>query len=124
VGVPLYQALGSVLLRRNFPDTKEQAMRPRQSTATLSPMPDPALQQRLDDLAAKREEYGVSIARLSKRAGYSSAQSWHDLLKGDRPESTLVKFERALDDILENADDQLEEPQPVKSTPASSWSSR
>lgn len=82
-------------------------MVPAELTATLVHMTDPeqTAAGRFAALDARREELGVSIERLYRRAGYKSAQSWYDLRDGKRPVATLEKFERALDYIEEHADE-------------------
>lgn len=77
----------------------------------LAVMTDPELtiSERFAALDARREEYGYSIDRLSRAAGYKSSQTWYDLRDGKRPASTMTRFEKAFDWLIaKDPDDPLD----------------
>lgn len=79
------------------------------STVRMTPMTDPDLtiSERFTLLDQRRLEMGVTVERLSARAGYKTDQTWRDLRNGKRPLSTLEKFEAALDWIEEHPGEAL-----------------
>lgn len=87
-------------------------------TARLSDMArDNSEQARFRRLDEARQAHQISIDRLSKAARYKSNQNWYDLRDGKRPIETLLRFEEALQTLIENPGDIEEEPSRVlKST--------
>lgn len=86
----------------------------------LTSMTQDPTRERFDALNQRREELGVSVERLSRRADYKSTQTWRNLRNsGGLPLSTLARFEKALDWIEEHADEPEEAvPLVVESAPA------
>lgn len=81
---------------------------------TLSGMArDNSEQARFRRLDEARQAHQISIERISKAAGYKSNQNWYDVRDGKRPVETLIRFEQALQTLVENPGDIADEPATV-----------